>query len=138
MPLSERSRSVLYRGLSDAIGDEGAVEEMLSHFPARDVEEVVTKEHLRAEMTVLRGEMIVFRAEVQAEFAAVRSEMAGEFSAVRSEMAEGFATVRSEQKADIADLRVELRDAMRSQTRWLVATMASFSGAIVGVVTLVS
>lgn len=145
MSLSERSRSALYRGLSQAVQDEGAVEEMLSHFPARDVEEAVTKEHLRAEMAALR-------AEIQAEFGAVRSEVGGlrgeiqaEFGAVRSEtgglrgeMIEEFAAVRREATADIAGLRVELRDAMRSQTRWLVATMVSLSGAVVGVAALVA
>lgn len=34
-----------------------AVDEMLSYFPARDVEEPVTKDFLRAEMAELRTEM---------------------------------------------------------------------------------
>ena len=79
MSLSERSRSALFLGLVGTVQGERAVEEMLSYFPARDVEEPVSKEFLRAELAVQQ-------AEVQAEFAAVRSEMADGFSAVRSEM----------------------------------------------------
>ena len=52
MALTEKSRSALYQGLS-AIADEQAVQEMLSYFPARDVEEPVTKEFLRAELSDL-------------------------------------------------------------------------------------
>jgi len=48
--LTERNRSALYQGLS-TIADEEAVQEMLSYFPARDVEEPVTKEFLRAELS---------------------------------------------------------------------------------------
>ncbi|MEZ5311516.1 MAG: hypothetical protein R2735_13180 [Microthrixaceae bacterium] len=50
MALSERSRSALYRGFSAVVDDEEAVAEMLSFFPARDVEEAVTKEFVRAEL----------------------------------------------------------------------------------------
>lgn len=52
MTLSERSRSALYQGFS-AVVEEDAVQEMLSFFPARDVEEPVTKEFLRAELSSL-------------------------------------------------------------------------------------
>jgi hypothetical protein len=44
MPLSEKSRSALYQGLVSAVRDEEAVAEMMAYFPARDVEEPVTKE----------------------------------------------------------------------------------------------
>ena len=57
MALSERSRSVLYQGLVTIVEDEQAVQEMMSYFPARDVEEPVTKDFLRAEMNDLRTEM---------------------------------------------------------------------------------
>ena len=50
MALSEKSRSALYQGLSNVAYEE-AVQEMLSHFPARDVEEPVTQEFLRAELS---------------------------------------------------------------------------------------
>ncbi|MBS1836305.1 MAG: hypothetical protein JST64_01275 [Actinobacteria bacterium] len=56
MALTERSRSALYLGLRNVV-DEEALQEMLSFFPARDVEEPVSKEFLRAEIADLRTEL---------------------------------------------------------------------------------
>ena len=64
MALTEKSRSALYHGLTTIVDDQQAVEEMLSYFPARDVEEPVTKEFLRAEMSDLRVEMSDLRTEM--------------------------------------------------------------------------
>ena len=50
MPMTERSRHKLYETFTALIDDETAVQEMLSYFPARDVEEPVTKDFLRAEL----------------------------------------------------------------------------------------
>jgi hypothetical protein len=70
MAISEKSRSALYQGLVPIAGEE-AVGEMLSFFPARDVEEPVTKELLRAEIADVRTEI----ASVRTEIAELRSEM---------------------------------------------------------------
>ena len=58
MALTERSRSAIYLGLTNVIDDDQAVEEMLSYFPARDVEEPVTKEYFRAEMASMELRII--------------------------------------------------------------------------------
>lgn len=50
MRLSEKSRSAIYQGLASVVHDEEAIEEMLSHFPARGVEELVTKDSFCAEL----------------------------------------------------------------------------------------
>jgi hypothetical protein len=54
--ISEKSRSAIFQALSPLAGEE-PVSEMLSYFPARDVEEPVTKELLRAELAELRTEI---------------------------------------------------------------------------------
>ena len=109
MAMTERSRSALYRGLCGVLQDNEAVEEMLSYFPARDVEEPVTKDFLRAEMADLRAEMADLRAELRTEMADLRTEF-----------------------------RTELRDGLREQTQWLVGLMVTLSAVIVAVVTLAS
>ena len=83
MSLTERSRAALYQGLITVINDEQAVQEMMSYFPARDVEEPVTKEFLRAELaanreqicTELRSEMLTLGRELRVEMAAQRDEL---------------------------------------------------------------
>jgi hypothetical protein len=72
MPLTERSRHKLYETFAVLIDDEEAVEEMLPYFPARDVEEPVTKDFLRAE---LRSEVGGLRAEMHSELGSLRAEM---------------------------------------------------------------
>lgn len=56
MVMSERSRSMLYRGLSDLVDDEEAVGEMLASMP-RDVDELATKDFVRAEIADVRAEI---------------------------------------------------------------------------------
>ena len=87
MALTERSRSALYQGLSNIV-DEEAVQEMMSFFPARDVEEPVTKEFLRAEMSDLRAEMSDLRAELKGDMASLRAEMKGDMSAMEHRLIE--------------------------------------------------
>ena len=72
MPLTERSRHKLYETFTALIDDEEAVQEMLSDFPARDVEEPVTQDFLRAE---LQTEIGALRAELHSEIGGLRAEM---------------------------------------------------------------
>ena len=106
MALTERSRSALYQGLSNIV-DEEAVQEMMSFFPARDVEEPVTKEFLRAEMSDLRSELT-------GEMSSLRSELKGEMSAMEHRLIE----------------RIN-----RAQT-WNVLAMIAFAGTIIAAVRL--
>lgn len=67
MPLTERSRHKLYETFTALIDDEKAVQEMLSYFPARDVEEPVTKDFLRAELQTEIGAVCVEIGDLRAE-----------------------------------------------------------------------
>lgn len=86
MSLSQRSRTALYLGLTEVIADEEAVEEMLSHFPSRDLDEPVTKEFHRAEVADIRVEM----ADIRVEISGLRGELHTEVSGLRAEMHQGF------------------------------------------------
>lgn len=121
MALTEKSRSALYLGLTELIADEQAVQEMLSYFPARDVEEPVTKEFLRAEMAVLRAEM----ADLRTEMAEFRTEM-------RTEMAD----FRTEMRTEMADFRTEMERNLRSLQTWTIGTGLSLGGLIVATSTV--
>ena len=75
MSLSQRSRTALYLGLTEVIADEEAVEEMLSHFLSRDLDEPVTKEFHRAEVADIRVEISGLRGELHTEVSGLRAEM---------------------------------------------------------------
>ena len=56
MALSQKHRNALYAHFLPTVGEE-VTEALLSEFPARDGDDLVTKEFLRAEMAELRVEM---------------------------------------------------------------------------------
>ncbi len=56
MSMPERSRSVIYRGLGDLLDDEEAVGDMLASIP-HDVDELATKDFVRAEIAEVRTEI---------------------------------------------------------------------------------
>lgn len=87
MALSQKDRTTIYTGLHPILGEE-ATEALLSHFPARDLDEPVTKEFVRAEIAG-------FRAEMHAEIAGLRGEMTG---------------LRGEMYAEIAALELRMKE----------------------------
>ena len=87
LALTEKSRSALYTGFSELIDNEEAKQEMLSYFPARDVEEPVTKEFLQTALaeTELRI-TTTLRSEINGQISGLRTEMNGQISGLRTEM----------------------------------------------------
>jgi hypothetical protein len=57
MAMSSKTRATIHQQFEPILGEE-AIEEMLSYFPARDVEEPATKEFVRAEIAALRTDMV--------------------------------------------------------------------------------
>lgn len=88
MALSQKHRSVLYDHFAPLVGDDTA-EALMAEFPAREGDDLVTRQFLRAELADLR-------AEVRTELSGFR----GELSDVRAELA-GF-------RAELANLRSDL------------------------------
>lgn len=110
MTLSARDRAALYEQLSTVV-DPKAVEAMLSHFPARDLEEPITREFLRAEMANLRAELHI---EMGAMEAGIRHDM--------------------------ATMETRLVDRMHTEIRrssqWLLGAILMANGALAAVITL--
>jgi hypothetical protein len=122
MPLTERSRHKLYETFTALIDDETAVQEMLSYFPARDVEEPVTKDFLRAELQTEIGA-------VRFEVGELRAELHTEIGAVRAEIGE----LRAELHAEIGGLRTEMHQMARATQTWIISTGLSLAGLILAV-----
>ena len=129
MSLSEKSRSALYLGLRNIV-DEEALQEMLSHFPARDLDEPVTNDGLRASMADLRAELKGEMAEIRAEMAQIRAEMA----ALRAELKGDITDLRAEFKGDMAALEQRLIDRMNRMQRWNIVTMIALAAVVVAAI----
>ncbi len=131
--LTEKNRSALYQGLSNIVNEE-AVEEMLSYFPARDVEEPVTKEILHAELALVRTELHTEIAQVRVEIADLRTELKGDIAVLRGELKSDIAVLRGEMTTLGSDLRGEMTtleqrliDRINSAQRWNIATMIALA-----------
>jgi len=70
MALSHKHRSVLFEYLSPRVGEE-VTEALMAEFPARDGDEAVTKEFLRAEVAELRTEIAGLQSRLITTFVAV-------------------------------------------------------------------
>lgn len=79
MGLHHRSRTVLHTKLTDVVGDEEAVSDMLSQFPSTDLETPATKDFVRAESAItrteLRTEMATLSTDLRTDMATIRTEM---------------------------------------------------------------
>ncbi|MCB1017055.1 MAG: hypothetical protein KDB10_18345 [Acidimicrobiales bacterium] len=71
MALTTRQRTTLYTAIADAIGTEEAGL-LLDQFPAREGDELITRDHLATGLAEVRTEI----AEVRTEIAGVRTEIA--------------------------------------------------------------
>ncbi len=132
MSLSHKSRTALYQGLTSLIDDEVAVEEMLSSFPTRELDEPVTKDFHRAETALLRAEFHHDMSELRAD---LRSEMGDLRAELRGEMGDLGTSLRSEMHTGFAELRIEMhRNSMR-MVLTLAALMISMTGVIVAALT---
>jgi len=135
MSLSERSRNHLYTGLSAVIDDEEAVDEMLSHFPARDLDEPVTRDHLRAEIALLDGR-------ITTGLAALDQKMTDGFAATDSRITIGLAAAQADTAAldqkvteQFAAMEARLGSEMRT---WFLATMGLIIAGLAGLAGLVT
>jgi hypothetical protein len=136
--LNTRHRSSIFQALSPIIGEEEA-DAMLSQFPARDLDEPVTKEFVRAEIGDVRAEIAGLRGElhteigdVRAEIADLRGELHTEITTVRAELHTEIAGVR----AEIAHLEARINDRFREQTMWMAGAMTVGMGLAAGIGTL--
>jgi uncharacterized protein (DUF3084 family) len=64
--------------------DEQSAEELLAHFPARDLDESVTRDFVRAELAEVRTEI----GEVRTEIAELDKRLTSQIADVRSEITE--------------------------------------------------
>jgi len=126
MALTEKSRSALYQGLS-AIADEQAVQEMLSYFPARDVEEPVTKEFLRAELSDVEHSI---RSYMSAMETGIRADMSAMETGIRADMSAMETGIR----ADMSAMELRLTERIDRAFRWNIITMITIAAVIVAAI----
>ncbi|HEX7132989.1 MAG TPA: hypothetical protein VF228_10455 [Iamia sp.] len=73
--LTERNRNALYQGLTQAVGDEEAVEAMLSQFPSGEGDRLATESFVRTEITRLEAKMDVGFAALEKRIIELSAEL---------------------------------------------------------------
>lgn len=131
MSLTQKSRTEIYRALSELGTDPDAVEELLSHFPSRDLDEPVTKEFHRAESATLRTEMAEGYGQLRTEMADGAARLRTEMAELRTEVRAEIAELRTEMHVGFADIRTEMHQGFQRMTLSLAAIMVSMTGVTV-------
>jgi hypothetical protein len=136
MSLTQKSRTEIYRALSELGTDPDAVEEFLSHFPSRDLDEPVTKEFHRAESATLRTEMAEGYGQLRTEMADGAARLRTEMAELRTEVRAEIAELRTEMHVGFADIRTEMHQGFQRMTLSLAAIMVSMTGVTVAALTI--
>jgi hypothetical protein len=119
MALDARTRSSIYGKFAEILGDHDA-NALMSEFPSVEADELVTKQFLRAELSLFR------------------SELMGEIGSVRSELSAGLSDVRSDTDRQVGGLRLEMAERFHRQTVWLASTVVACAAAVIAAVPLLS
>jgi hypothetical protein len=128
MALTERSRSALFRGLSEVLDDEEAVGELLSYFPTRDVDEPASRDFVDARIANVESHIAALEARI--------SGVDGRVDALDARMRAGFESVDARMQAGFAEQREAMASALHAEirglTRWAVGTIVAMFGLLIG------
>lgn len=100
---------------------------MTSYFPARDVEEPVTKEFLRAETSAVR-------LDFAREFADFKQEIRAGLADLMQEIQVGLGGLESRVDAKLGHLELRLRSEIRRMLWLNVGMLTAFAGVIIAAV----
>jgi Fe2+ transport system protein B len=136
MALQEKHRNTVYNAFVPLLGEE-VTEAVLSHLPARDVEESVTREHLDRRFAE-QGAYIDRRfaeqgADIDRRFAEVRSEFDRKLDEVRTEIVD----LRLDMTRQITEVRVDVAQQIAVQADKTFHRMLTIAGLGLGIATAI-
>ena len=147
MALTQQSRTEIYTALTSIIPDQ-AVEEMLSYFPARDLDEPASKDYIETRIAAVQVQMSDMEARLtqamHAEINGLRAELVDRIDAQGTALGDRIDTqiavlhTKIDQQGDRLDARIdrfeERMDArFRHQTQLMVAVMVAVPSIIAAV-----
>ncbi|MEO6317866.1 MAG: hypothetical protein ABIP36_03700 [Acidimicrobiales bacterium] len=120
MAIGAAHRSSIYQKLVPILGEEDA-NVMMSEFPAVEAEELVTKDFLRAELAVLRGDMGLLGSDLRTEMGLLGAGTGKLEVGLRGEMGTSESGLRAEMAAIETRLTIRLGGAIAASTAFLAA-----------------
>lgn len=155
MTLSERNRRILFEQLSDVVGDQEAVGEMLSNFPDDDDDRPATRRDLDDLRAELHTDAAGFRSEIRSDFERLETRFDGletRFDGLETRFGEvdsrldgvdsRLIDLRTDMLVGFADLRTEAADRetrmmgfvhaeVQTATRWTIGFLVSSQAVLV-------
>jgi hypothetical protein len=115
----------LTRRWQEAAGDPVLMAEALVDEINDPATGLVTRDFLRAELAVMRGEIAQLRGDMTSSIAQLRGEMTSSIAQLRGEMTSSIAQLRGETTSSIAQLE--------SRLTWRIVTLFGIQIALVGI-----
>jgi chromosome segregation ATPase len=103
MALSHKARSEAYEGLRSIMSEQSA-DDLLAHFPARDLDEPVTREFLRAELADVRSEIAELDARLSTQLAEVDNRLSTHLAEVDKRLSTHLAEVDKRLSTQLAEV----------------------------------
>ena len=129
MALSAQHRSILYTEFVDRLGPD-VTEAFLAEFPAREGDEPITRDFLRAELSVtrgeLRGEMADLRGELRGEMADLRNDLTGQMAGLASTLGGEMTDLSSDLRTDLGGQMMQLQLAVAALEARIAQSEAAF------------
>ncbi|HZD23036.1 MAG TPA: hypothetical protein VE569_06490 [Acidimicrobiia bacterium] len=105
---------------------------------ATRIDVTLTRDELKGEIGLVRGEMAELRTELRGDMAELRTELKGDMAELRTELKGDMAELRTELRGEMAKLRAELKGEMnglRSEMSkfvrtFIIAQVTSVFGAV--------
>ena len=108
MTLNTSRRTSIFQKLVPILGEADA-DALMAEFPATEYDQLVTRDHLRAELALTRTEMQELRHELRADMQALEASLRGEINGLRGDMQAIDTSIRTDMQALEASLRGEMQ-----------------------------
>ena len=110
MALQEKYRNILYQAWVPMLGEE-ATAAVLAHFPAREDEDPITKDHLDRRFVEHRAVMdrrfLELRADLERQINELRNDLERQINELRSDLEREIAGLRSDLERQINEARLD-------------------------------
>ena len=108
MTLNTSRRTSIFQKLVPILGEADA-DALMAEFPATEYDQLVTRDHLRAELALTRTEMQELRHELRADMQALEASLRGEINGLRGDMQAIDTSIRTDMQALEAGLRGDMQ-----------------------------
>ncbi|MBK5221690.1 MAG: hypothetical protein JJE52_02200 [Acidimicrobiia bacterium] len=141
MSLSTRQRTSIFYKLIPLLGEEDA-DLLMSEFPASEHDQLVTRDHLRAELSLTREqlarELLLTRSQLQSEVQGLGTELRSEVQGLGTELHSEVQGLGTELRSEVQGLGTELHEFRSEVHAHINRAMGAMTGVTLGALGLLA